>query len=111
MTGVAGHCLDDRGRTVRERLWDAAAPRRIERYGAALGSVSQVGDAITVDVRLDLLLEILRVLNDPADDETATGAARDVDRCGGSLVGIVLPNTTSTSPHVAENGNASRSIP
>jgi hypothetical protein len=63
--------------------------RTSEDFGPLLwADRAEVGDAVAVDVRLDLLAEVRAVLNDPADNEPAAGQRGDLDRIGGALVGM-----------------------
>src|SRR6478609_6598810 len=62
---------------------------RTQDFGALSGAYrAQVAHAITVEVRLDLLVKVAGVLHDAADDESSSRAPRDVDGNGGALVGV-----------------------
>ena len=94
---------DDR-RAACHRLDDAVAERLVEvdevqegvgaaEHGCAVGGGdrSEVADAVAVDVRGDLLVEVALVLDDAGDDEAAAGRGRDLDGVGGALVGVDPP--------------------
>ena len=87
---ATGHRLDD---AVAERLVEVDQVEqgvRTPQYFGALRLVdgAEVAHLLAVDVRRDLVAEVLLVLDDPGDVESAAAAAGDLDRVGGALVGV-----------------------
>ena len=91
---AAGHRLDD---AVAERLVEVdevqqgVRSRRALRRASAASTGAEVAHPLAVDVRRDLVAEVLLVLDDPGDVEPAAGSAGDLDRMGGALVGVDPP--------------------
>ena len=85
----AGHRLDH---AQAERLVEVdqvqqcrAPPRTSRLFGAHRADVAH---AVVVDVRRDLALEVVPILNDPGDDQPPARAAGDLDRFRRALLGV-----------------------
>ena len=87
---AAHHRLDDR---QAERLGEGD---RVQERGCAAENLrasagadrAEVRDPVSVDPRLDALVEVRLVLDDAADDEPAARVSGDLDRLGRALVGV-----------------------
>ena len=63
--------------------------RTSQHLGARRGvDGAEVAHLLAVDVRRDLVAEVLLVLDDPGDVEPTATSAGDLDRVGGALVGV-----------------------
>ena len=87
---ATGHRLDD---AVAERLVEVdqveqgvGTAQHLRAHGGIDGA--EVAHLLAVDVRRDLVAEVLLVLDDPGDVEPAATSTGDLDRLGGALVGV-----------------------
>ena len=90
---AAGHRLDD---AEAERLVEVDQVQERPRAAEQLAAPSRpdradVAHALAVDMRLDELLEVVAVLDDPGDHERQAGALGDLDRLRGALVRMDPP--------------------
>ena len=110
---ATGHRLDD---AVAERFVevDQVEQRvRTSQYLGTLGGVdgAEVAHLLAVDVRRDLVAEVLLVLDDSGDVEPATTSAGDLDRVGGALVGVDPSEEQQMLAGIGWIANSSMSMP